>query len=173
MSRNGLPMDNNSLSGRLTPWVLRILALNAVVLLLQQTLLTSPAITAWLRFDPSLAFQRPWSFFSYMILHAGILHLLMNSVALFAFGPAVERRLGGARFIAYYIYCGLGAAVFSLILSSIIPIVPFLGASGAVAALMGAYCVLWGRQPVRFFYWFFVVFDYVRAPAIWLLPAPT
>jgi hypothetical protein len=46
-----------------------------------------------------------------------------------------------------------------------------LGASGAIAGLMGAYCVLWGRRKVRFFYWFFVVFDYVRAPAIWLLPA--
>ena len=40
----------------------------------------------------------------------------------------------------------------------------------AVAALMGAFCVVWGRQPVRLFYWVGVVFDYVRAPAIWLLP---
>jgi hypothetical protein len=45
-----------------------------------------------------------------------------------------------------------------------------LGASGAIAALMGAFCVVWGRRPVRFFYWFGVVFDYVRAPAIVLLP---
>ena len=40
----------------------------------------------------------------------------------------------------------------------------------AVAAIMGAYCVLWGLRRVRFFYWFVVVFDYVRAPAIVLLP---
>ncbi len=45
-----------------------------------------------------------------------------------------------------------------------------LGASGAIAALMGAYCVLWGLRKVRVFYWFFVVFDYVRVPALWLLP---
>jgi len=45
-----------------------------------------------------------------------------------------------------------------------------LGASGAIAALMGAYCVLRGRRKVRFFWWFFVAFDYVKAPALVLLP---
>ena len=45
-----------------------------------------------------------------------------------------------------------------------------LGASGAIASLMGAYCVLWGTRKVRFFWWFFVVFDYVKAPALVLLP---
>ncbi|MCG6630707.1 rhomboid family intramembrane serine protease, partial [Acinetobacter baumannii] len=45
-----------------------------------------------------------------------------------------------------------------------------LGASGAIAALMGAFCVVWGRRRVRFFYWFFVVFNYARGPVILLLP---
>jgi hypothetical protein len=45
-----------------------------------------------------------------------------------------------------------------------------LGASGAIAGLMGACCVVWGMRRIRVFYWFFVVFDYVRVPALALLP---
>lgn len=132
-------MLNEHSPPRLTPWVVRLLAANAVVLLLQETLLTSPAITGWLRFDPSTAFQRPWTFGSYMFLHAGLFHLLGNSLALFVFGPAVERRMGSARFILYYLYCGLGAAVLSLVLSALMPITPFIGASGAVLGVAVAF----------------------------------
>lgn len=124
---------------RLTPWVVRLLAANAVVLLLQQTLFTSSLITDWLRFDPAVAFQRPWTFFTYMFLHSGLLHLAANSLALFVFGPPVERRLGPSRFIFYYLYCGLGGAVLSLLLSTVMPIGPFIGASGAVLGLAVAY----------------------------------
>lgn len=124
---------------RLTPWVVRLLAINAVVLLLQETLLTSPAITDWLRFDPARAFSRPWTFVTYMGLHGGLLHLLANSIGLFVFGPPVERRLGSGAFVLYYLYCGVGAAVLSLLLASLLPIAPFIGASGAVLGVALAY----------------------------------
>lgn len=133
------PAMHDQHPSRLTPWVVRLLALNAVVLLLQETLLTSPAITEWLRFDPRTALTRPWTFFSYQILHGGLLHLLANSIGLFVFGPAVERRLGSRTFILYYLYCGVGAAVLSLLLASVLPIAPFIGASGAVLGVALAY----------------------------------
>jgi membrane associated rhomboid family serine protease len=126
-------------SSRLTPWVVRLLALNAVVLLLQETLFTSDAITEWLRFDPRHAFDRPWTFVTYMGLHGGFIHLLGNSIALFVFGPPVERRLGSSSFVLYYIYCGMGAAVLSLLLESFLPIAPFIGASGAVLGVALAF----------------------------------
>src|SRR5690606_21372123 len=128
-----------SSSPRLTPWVLRLLAANAVVLLLQETLITSPRVTEWLSFDPETAFRRPWSFFSYQFLHGGLLHLLANSLGLFIFGPTVEERLGSSRFLLYYLYCGLGGAVLSLLLSAVMPIGPFIGASGAVLGLAVAF----------------------------------
>ncbi len=84
---------NESPIGRITPWVGRILALNAIVMLLQETLFTSDAITDALLFEPALALQRPWTFLSYMILHGSLFHLIGNSIALYAFGPAVEARL--------------------------------------------------------------------------------
>ena len=79
---------------RVTPWVGRIIAANAVVLLLMQTLFTSPALQEALAFDPAYVATRPWTFFTYFFVHGGLLHLLFNSLGLFVFGTAVETRMG-------------------------------------------------------------------------------
>lgn len=129
------------LLSRITPVVGRLLALNAIVLLLQETLITSPAVTSWLRFDPAVAFARPWTFLTYMAVHGGLFHLLANSLALAVFGPPVERRMGGTTFLLFYLYCGIGAATLSLILATVIPIAPFVGASGAVLGVAVAFAI--------------------------------
>jgi membrane associated rhomboid family serine protease len=129
----------DALLSRLTPVVGRLLAINAVVLLLQQTILTSSAITDALRFDPSSAFRQPWTFVTYMFVHGGLLHLLGNSLALLAFGPTVERRMGGASFALFYLYCGVGAAAFALLIHGALPVTPFVGASGAVLGVALAF----------------------------------
>ncbi len=131
----------DALLSRITPVVGRLLAINAMVLLLQETLLTSPAITEWLRFDPAQAFTQPWTFFSYMFVHGGLFHLLANSLALAVFGPSVERRMGGTTFLLFYLYCGLGAATLSLVLAAALPIAPFVGASGAVLGVAMAFAI--------------------------------
>ncbi len=103
-------------------------------------------------------------------LHADFMHLLGNMVFLVILGLLLEGALGGGRFLAVYLLGALGSSVASL-LWRWGEAGGGLGASGAVAAVMGAFCVVWGLRQVRFFYWFGVVFNYVRAPAIWLLPA--
>ncbi|KGM51986.1 rhomboid family membrane protein [Lysobacter concretionis Ko07 = DSM 16239] len=103
-------------------------------------------------------------------LHGGAMHLVGNMLFLLALGLLVEGALGPGRFLAVYLLGAFASSAVSL-LWRWGEAGGGLGASGAVAALMGVFCVVWGRQPVRFFYWFGVVFDYVRAPAIWLLPA--
>ncbi len=136
---------NLSPSNRLTPWVGRLIIANAVVLLLLLTVFTSPSLQAALRFAPALALERPWSFVTYMFIHAGLLHLLGNMFMLFVFGPPVEHRLGGRAFILYYFYCGIGAAVLSLLLSSVMASAgaPIIGASGAVLGVGVAFAMLW------------------------------
>lgn len=111
----------------------------------------------------------PRRMFGAMFLHAGIGHLLGNMVFLAFLGLLVEGALGHGLFLAVYLAGGLGSTLLSLAWHWGEP-GSALGASGAIAALMGAYCVLWGRRNVRFFWWFFVVFDYVKAPALVLLP---
>ena len=134
---------NFSPSNRFTPWVGRLIIANAVVLLLLRTIFTSPALAERLAFSPSYALERPWTFLSYMFVHAGLLHLLFNMLMLFVFGGAVEARMGSRAFILYYLYCGIGAAIFCLALSGIMPIGPFVGASGALLGVALAFATFW------------------------------
>ena len=128
------------LDRRITPWVGRLLAANAVVLLLQQTIFTSDYLAQLLSFSSAFALQRPWTFVTYMFVHGGIFHLAANSLALFVFGPAVERRLGSPTFIFYYLYCGIGAAIFSMLLHAVnLGADPFVGASGAILGVAYAF----------------------------------
>jgi membrane associated rhomboid family serine protease len=107
--------------------------------------------------------------FAAMFLHGGAEHLIGNMVFLALLGMLVEGALGGGLFLALYLLGGMGGQLFSLAWRWG-EFGGALGASGAIAALMGAYCILWGKRRVRIFYWFFVVFDYVKVPALWLLP---
>ena len=133
----------SSPSYRITPWVGRIIVANAVVLLLLMTLFTSPDLFRALQFSPRMALAHPWTFVSYMFVHAGLLHLLGNMLMLFVFGTAVESRMGSRNFLLYYLFCGVGAAVFSLLLAGVMPVGSFVGASGAVLGVAVAFAMFW------------------------------
>ena len=142
---------NASSDRRITPWVGRLLAINAVVLLLQQTIFTSEYLGELLAFDSSQALQRPWTFITYMFVHGGIVHLAANSLALFVFGPPVERRFGSSAFITYYMLCGVGAALFAMVLHTFnlghVPVAGshsngIVGASGAIVGVAYAFARL-------------------------------
>jgi membrane associated rhomboid family serine protease len=133
----------SSPSYRITPWVGRFIIANAVVLLLLMTLFTSPDVVRLLQFSPSAALTRPWTFVTYMFVHGGLLHLLTNMLMLYVFGTAVESRLGSRQFLLYYLFCGIGAAVFSLLLAGLMPVGPFVGASGAILGVAVAFAMLW------------------------------
>ncbi|MFL5506990.1 MAG: rhomboid family intramembrane serine protease [Gemmatimonadales bacterium] len=128
---------------RISPWVLRLIIANAVVLLLRETVFTSDRLVSLLAFDTHTALRRPWSFVTYMFIHGDLLHLAVNSLGLWVFGTPVEHRLGANRFLFFYFYCGIGAAVFSLLLAGLTPIAPFVGASGAVLGLVVAFAMAW------------------------------
>lgn len=134
---------NSSPQSRITPWVGRLIIANAVVLLLLLTLFTAPQILAYLEFSPAYALSRPWTFVTYMFVHGGLLHLAGNMFMLFVFGSPVEHRMGSRSFILYYLYCGVGAAVLGLALSSFLPIGPFIGASGAILGVALAFAIYW------------------------------
>src|SRR4026208_1428856 len=117
---------------RMTPWTGRLIAANAVIALLLATVLTSDRIVEALQFNPSFqqAISRPWTFLTYMFVHGGLLHLLLNSLGLYFCGPPLEEKLGGKSFLFYYLYCGVGAAIFALALSGVFRVDPFIGSSG-------------------------------------------
>lgn len=110
------------------------------------------------------------SLFAHMFLHGGAAHLLGNMLFLFAVGFMVEATLGGWVFLAAYILAGLGAAGLDILFNGG-SLVPRIGASGAIAGVMGLYAVLFGRRRVWFFYFVLVYFGYTKAPALVLLAA--
>jgi membrane associated rhomboid family serine protease len=121
----------------------RLIIANAVVLLLLMTLFTSQNVFRALQFSPSTAFSQPWTFVTYMFVHGGLLHLLANMLMLYVFGTAVESRMGSRHFLLYYLFCGVGAAVFSLLLAGFMPLGPFVGASGAILGVAVAFAMFW------------------------------
>ncbi|MEQ6886751.1 rhomboid family intramembrane serine protease [Salicola sp. Rm-C-2C1-2] len=111
----------------------------------------------------------PITLLSHIFLHGGVGHLAGNMLFLLLLGILVEGALGPVLFLASYLVAGLGGSALSLAVHWGTP-TGMLGASGAIAGLIGLFTVLYGRLRVRFFYWIWVYFDYVRAPAIVLLP---
>ena len=85
--------------------------------------------------------------FTSMFVHGGFVHLAGNMLFLWIFGDNVEDRLGHVRFLMFYLMCGFAAAVSQAVLNPG-SLVPMVGASGAIAGVMGAYLVLYPRSRV-------------------------
>ncbi len=104
-----------------------------------------------------------------MFLHGSPSHLIGNMVFLFLMGFVVEIVLGRLVYFLGYMFAGLTGGLLYVALFSD-QAIGTIGASGAVAGIMGMYLVLFGFRKIRFFYFLFVYFDYVKAPAIIILP---
>ena len=101
---------------RATPWVRNLLIANAAVFLLTVAVGFERAFEL-LAFSPARALTRPWAMITYMFVHAGLWHLLMNLLIIYFFGPPLEERWGSDRFIKFYLICGLGGALLSFAFS--------------------------------------------------------
>lgn len=88
-----------------------------------------------------------WPFVTSMFLHAGLLHLVGNMWILWVFGDNVEDRMGRWRFLVFYLLCGVGAGLVHW-WTNPHSIVPTVGASGAIAGVLGAYIVLYPKARV-------------------------
>jgi membrane associated rhomboid family serine protease len=104
--------------------------------------------------------------FTSMFLHGGFLHLIGNMWFLWIFGDNVEDQLGHFRYLLFYVGCGLVAA-FSQMFLTINSRIPSIGASGAIAGVMGAYLVLFPGARVLTLIPFFLIFT-VHVPA-WVM----
>jgi membrane associated rhomboid family serine protease len=135
----------------LTLWVRRLLVANLLVFLVQKTLLIHPRFLEALGLVPLHALERPWTFVTYMFLHAGILHLAFNMLMLFVFGPSVEERMGGRTFFLYYLLCGIGGAAASFLQMQWMAVPLVLGASGAILGVAVAFAWYWPNHPVFIF----------------------
>ena len=107
-------------------------------------------------------------FFTSMFIHGGFLHILGNMWFLWIFGDNVEDWFGHAGFAAFYVFCGVASAVFHTALSWGSP-VPTVGASGAIAGVMGAYFLLYPRARVLTLLPIFIFITFIELPAYFFL----
>ena len=103
-----------------------------------------------------------------MFLHGGWLHLIGNMWFLWIFGNNVEDSMGRARFLAFYILCGLLAAAAQVIVNPSSPI-PMVGASGAISGVMGAYLILYPKVRVHLLVFLGFFITTVSVPAYFML----
>ena len=107
--------------------------------------------------------------FTYMFLHGGVIHLLGNMIFLWLVGCSLELGVGRPAFLFIYLSTGILAALFfgMIYRQSTMPLV---GASGAIAGIIGAYTVLFGLRKVKIFLTLGFYFNYTKVSAIFLLP---
>jgi rhomboid family protein len=120
------------------------------------------------RLAPELAAIPPWAtIFTSMFLHGGWLHLGGNMLFLWIFGNNIEDLLGRVRYLLLYFGAGVAAALVQG-LSAPHSHVPMIGASGAIAGVLGAYLMTYPRANVHCFVWIVIFFWIVAVPA-WVL----
>jgi len=148
--------------------VVTIIALNAFVFLFEQTL-SERELAIFVREYGVV----PLNFslgavFTSMFLHGGWMHFLGNMLFLWIFGDNVEDRMGHGRFIVFYLLCGTVAAIAHVMSEPGSPL-PTIGASGAVAGVMGAYFVLYPRSRILALLPLFIFWQIIEVPAVLFL----
>lgn len=171
--RRMFPIRDHNPSGR-TPFVtLALIAVNVGVFLAYWLALPGDAqvgrfFMQWGLVPARIGFGEGYeTFVTSMFLHGGWMHLLGNMLFLYIFGDNLEDEMGHVRFLGFYIMSGLAAAglQFAAEPASMIPMV---GASGAIAGVMGGYLLLFPRAKVDVLFIFIVFFRVVPIPA-WIM----
>jgi membrane associated rhomboid family serine protease len=133
---------------RTTPGVtITLIALNIAIYLFGVTLTDRSRDAFLIAFGLVPAYFSVFNVFTSMFVHGGFAHVAGNMLFLWIFGDNVEDRLGHVRFVFFYLLCGFAAAMAQTMLQPN-SLIPMVGASGAIAGVMGAYLVLYPRSRV-------------------------
>ncbi|MDK3074382.1 rhomboid family intramembrane serine protease [Sedimentitalea sp. JM2-8] len=169
------PIRDHNPSGR-TPYVVYgLIAANVLVFLSQLGIMSDGRALSQLYFDWSIIPARISSGDGYhtlvssIFLHGGWMHLAGNMLFLWIFGDNLEDKLGHGRFLAFYLACGIGAGLVH-VLAAPVSMVPTVGASGAIAGVMGGYLLLFPRARVDILLILIVFFRVFAIPA-WVMLA--
>ncbi|MBU1193794.1 MAG: rhomboid family intramembrane serine protease [Proteobacteria bacterium] len=109
-------------------------------------------------------FNHIYSMFTYMFLHGGFLHFLGNMWSLYIFGDNVEDHFGSVRFLGFYLLCGIISGLCHFFLTTD-PMMPTIGASGAIAGVMGAYFLLYPKARILTLIPIIIIPWFIEVPA--------
>jgi membrane associated rhomboid family serine protease len=154
-----LPIGDDNTSRHITPVITYILVAVNVLVFLAELTLGEAFVVQW-AFVPSRFLANPLAdfptLFTAMFMHGSWLHLGSNMLYLWIFGDNVEDRFGHAKYFVFYLICGLAATATQLAFTANSSI-PNLGASGAIAGVLGAYILLFPNRRVTVFQGFRVI----------------
>ena len=154
---------------RTTPYItVTIIVLNAAAWLFELSL-PRDVLPVFLQvYGVVPAMFRPATILTSMFLHGSWMHVIGNMWYLWIFGDNVEDRVGHGRFIVFYLLCGTVAALGQVAISPQ-SLLPTIGASGAIAGVMGAYFVLYPQSRVLTLVPLIIFWEVIELPAIFLL----
>jgi membrane associated rhomboid family serine protease len=171
-----LPLRDHIPTRRFPVVTVTLIAINVLVFLVEVTLDLGGNLNAFLErwgvipYDVTrnLNLEEILTFFSAMFLHGGVMHIAGNMLYLWIFGNNVEDEMGRGRFVIFYLLCGILASLAQVLVGPSVEI-PSIGASGAIAGVLGGYLLLFPRARVSTLI-IFGIFGRVRdLPAIWVL----
>jgi membrane associated rhomboid family serine protease len=148
-----------------------LIAVNILIFLYQATLNSyelNTFVTQWGIVPDQMRGLGLLTLFTSMFLHGGWMHLLGNMLFLWVFGRNVEDLIGGPRFLAFYILCGIAAGIVQVIVNAYSRI-PTIGASGAIAGVMGAYLIKFPRTRIVTLIIVIFFFTTAEIPAAFIL----
>src|SRR5215470_14054556 len=158
-----IPLTDDSRRPRRFPAVTTAIILaNAIVFLMELTG-GDDFVRQWSVIPADIVAGKHWvTILTAMFMHAGWLHIIGNMVFLWAFGPEIEDAMGRPRYLAFYLLSGVVASV-AQIAAMRDSMIPNLGASGAIAGVMGAFLITYPRDRIRTV---LVIFIFVRTAVI-------
>ncbi|MFC1533309.1 rhomboid family intramembrane serine protease [Thermodesulfobacteriota bacterium] len=124
--------------------------------------------THFVDIDPPSQIPVPLTVFTSMFMHGSWIHLIGNMLFLWIFGDNVEDKLGHLRYLIFYILCGVAASMLHIFMN-LNSRLPSIGASGAIAGVMGAYIYLFPRARIKTLIIWFVFIQVIRIPAVLIL----
>lgn len=148
-----LPIGDEQNGRTRTPYVTYALLAINILIFLYELVLPEQALTEfifqWGVIPVEISNQqRLFTLISSMFLHGGWMHLIGNMLFLFVFGDNIEDTMGHLRFLGFYLLCGIGAGLAQVLINPASQI-PLIGASGAIAGVLGAYIVLFPHGRIR------------------------
>ena len=141
--------------GGLPPGVKMLILSNSAVFLLMLFGPLEQTLTRWFGLIPADVVSRfyVWQLVTYLFLHGGFFHILFNMLALWFFGKDLEDIWGTRRFLQFYFFCGVGAGIFVVLGNYLFgnPLVPTIGASGAIYGILLVCAVMWPDRIIIFY----------------------
>ena len=173
-----IPLRDNAAPRRLTPVNTILIAANLAAFIYELSLgprvvdfvgrfaMVPAEVTNSLSMHPLGAALRPaMTTITSMFLHGGVWHVLGNMLYLFIFGAAVEYRMGASRYAAFYFASGIAAALGTILIAPESR-VPVIGASGAIAGVLGAYFIFYPRGRITTILPIFIFIQVIEIPAV-------